>query len=84
MINTEYVSIEKQILLDAQKYIERAETYLNSKQYGHCAGCLAKAAKKITNAQHIYNITSNEGLNLLLRAMCDKFAKNVADKLLNS
>lgn len=70
--------------LDAQKYIERAQDYMITGQYGHAAGCLAKAAKKITNAQHLFSIASDEGLYLdkLLKSMLDMLSRKVASSIL--
>lgn len=45
-----YISIEKQLLLDAEKYIKRAEMYLAIDKTRHCLGCLIKAAKKYDSA----------------------------------
>ena len=47
----EYVSIEKQFYLDAEKYLKRAQVYWSENKFGHAAGCLAKAAKKIHKAE---------------------------------
>lgn len=48
---TEYVSYEKQLLLDAKKYVERAEMYFAIGKFKHCTGCLVKASKKIEIAE---------------------------------
>lgn len=79
---TEYVSIEKQLLLDAQKYFERAEMYLAIGKTAHCAGCLAKAAKKLHKANEFKS--SLDGLNAsFMNAMINRLFKRIADDILN-
>lgn len=81
-MGTSYTSIEKQFLLDAKKYTERANKYLIEKKYGHCAGCLAKAAKKLTNAQHLGYLSSDAGLDEVMRTMLNHFEKQISDAIL--
>ena len=77
-----YISREDQLYLKARLYIDRANEYLNENKYGHASGCLAKAAKKITQAQHIKLLTSDEGIDKILKAMIDTLSKNIADNIL--
>lgn len=72
------------MLLDANKYLLRANNYISQNQYGHAAGCLAKAAKKITNWQHIHEICSDASLDKILRLMIDKLSKAIEANILNA
>lgn len=83
-MSTEYTSIEKQMQLDAQTYLERADMYLKLDMYGHASGCLAKAAKKITYAQSIGSLLSDEGLNRLLKSMIERMSAHVSDSILKA
>lgn len=78
---TEYVSIEKQYLLDAKKYIERASIYINDNKLSYAAGCLAKACKKLNQSEkHNLNM---DGLALaLMQPMLAQFVKSIEDKIL--
>jgi ATP/maltotriose-dependent transcriptional regulator MalT len=76
---TEYVSIEKQMLLDAQKYIERAEMYLAIGKTGHCVGCLAKAANKLHKAEQFH---TSLDITYVIKLMIDNLAKRIADSIL--
>lgn len=77
----EYVSIEKQMILDAQKYIERAEMYLAIGKTGHCVGCLVKAAKKLHKAEQFHMPLD---ITYVIKPMLDNLAKCIADSILNS
>lgn len=77
---TEYVSIEKQLLLDSQKYIERAQIYLSEDKLGHCIGCLAKAAKKIKKSEEFK--LSMDSLNYsLMQPMVVQMLKQIEDRI---
>lgn len=45
-----YISFEKQLRLDADKYCERATKYLNEGKIDKAIGCLNKAMVKIKRA----------------------------------
>lgn len=81
---TDYISIEKQYYLDASKYIERANKYLEENKYGHAAGCLAKAAKKLTNAQHLGYLRSDKWLDKALRKIIDIYSDKIAKNILGT
>lgn len=77
----EYVPIEVQLLRDAQKYIDRAEMYAVIGKFGHCAGCLAKAAKKIHKAEEMkINMAS---FAASFEPMINQLNKNIANSILN-
>lgn len=78
---TEYISIEKQYLLDAQKYIERAQVYLNENKLGYCAGCLAKAAKKIKKAES-FKLSMDSLSYSLMQPMVVQMLKQIEDRIL--
>lgn len=78
----EYVSIEKQLFLDAQKYIERAEMYLKLDKHKYSIGCLIKAYKKIEKAEK-FILTNDELSNLILKPIMDRLSKMVADGIMN-
>lgn len=77
---TEYVPIEVQLLRDAQKYIARAEMYAAIGKFGHCAGCLAKAAKKIKKVEEMK--ISLDGMYAIFKPVMDQLSKNIADGIL--
>lgn len=77
-----YVSIEKQLLLDAEKYIKRAEMYLIVGKLRHCLGCLIKAAKKYDKANS--HMLAMDGLSkALLQPMLSGLSNKIANDILN-
>lgn len=78
----EYISVEKQLLLDALKYIERAEMYLAIGKNRHCLGCLIKAAKKYDKAKS--HMLSMDGLaDSFLQPMMKALSYTVENSILN-
>lgn len=79
---TEYVSVEKQLLLDAKKYIERAEMYLAIEKPRHALGCLIKAARKYDKASS--HMLALDGLSkALLQPMLGQLSRNIELSILN-
>lgn len=78
----DYISVEMQLLLDAEKYIKRAEMYLIVGKSRHCLGCLIKAAKKYDKAKS--HILSMDGLtDSFMRPMVKALDDAVANCILN-
>lgn len=48
--NAKYVSFEQQLRFDAEKYIARAQSYINVGKLDRAIGCLNKAVRKINRA----------------------------------
>ena len=82
MLNiTEYVSIEKQMLLDAQKYTERAEMYFTIGKTKHALGCIIKAYKKYEKYEQ-FKSSSDALANLVLTPMLNTLSDRIANKIL--
>lgn len=78
----EYVSVEKQLLLEAEKYIKRAEMYLVIGKTRHSLGCLIKAAKKYDKAKT--NMLAMDGLSeAFLNPITKLLSNKIADDILN-
>lgn len=78
----DYISVEKQLLLDAEKYIKRAEMYLIVGKSRHCLGCLIKAAKKYDKAKsHMLSVDSLA--DSFMRPMIKALSGTVANSILN-
>lgn len=77
---TDYVPLEKQLFLDAEKYSKRAIEYLAEGKLSHAAGCMAKACKKLNKAEQFkrsmetpFPLFIHEVSSLL----ADRIAKNI-------
>lgn len=79
---TEYVSIENQYLLDAQKYIERANKYLEEGKAAHCVGCLAKAAKKLHKYNEYNRVMNSPYIVSIVKPMLDNLQNKIAKSIL--
>lgn len=78
----EYVSVEKLLLLDAEKYIKRAEMYLIIGKTRHSLGCLIKAAKKYDKAK-THRLAMDGLSEAFLRPMLNGLANKIANNILN-
>lgn len=78
----DYISYEKQLLLDAQKYINRAEMYLCVGKSRHCLGCLIKAAKKYDKAKS--HMLAMDGLSQAsMMPILNKLSSKIEASILN-
>lgn len=76
---TDYIPIEKQLLLDAQKYLERADMYHKIGKPKHCLGCMIKAYRKMEQAERF-----GQPIEMIpgMKPMLDLMAKQVEDTIL--
>jgi hypothetical protein len=75
----EYLTIQQQHYQDALKYLERAKSYAEAKQFVHCTGCLRKASRKLELA----TFWDMGHLDEITKQMIDVLSKNVANSILN-
>lgn len=72
----EYLSIDAQLIKDAERYLERAKDYILDGKLNHASGCLKKAIKKLDKTNYYFTCDP------ILRPMIDQLSKNVANSLL--
>lgn len=71
-------------MLDAQKYIERAQKYLDESKAAHATGCLAKAAKKLRRYNERCRIfkDNDDYIGLVIAPMMNKLSERIAKNIL--
>jgi hypothetical protein len=82
LLITEYVPLDKQLFLDAEKYSKRAIEYLEKGMLSHAAGCAAKACKKLNKAEKFANAIGPTPE--FMRIFINNLAKRVAENILKS
>lgn len=78
----EYVSVEKQLLLEAEKYIKRAEMYLIIGKTRHSLGCLIKAAKKYDKAKD-HTLSMDSLADSFMQPIIKTLSDTIASSILN-
>lgn len=75
-----YLSFEKQLRKDADKYCERATKYLNEGKIDRAIGCLNKAMVKIKRADALKLSPLEEAV---FGPMMNSLSKQIAENIIN-
>lgn len=77
--NLIYTSIQQEDYKKALKYINRAKIYQAEGKYAHCAGCLAKAARKLHKAKFWDDMCKFDDI---MNVMLSEIANNLDNQIL--